>query len=70
MNERSDGPDPWTDPDFDQDVRNTAYYLWEHDGRPEGRENEYWFRALEQCLRRRRADRDLQESPAIGMDGR
>lgn len=26
-------------------VREQAYYFWEQDGRPHGRENEYWARA-------------------------
>ena len=55
--------DPWGDPAFESAVRETAYYLWEHDGRPTGREQEYWFRALEQKLRQRNADKHLQEEP-------
>ena len=55
--------DPWGDPDFEQEVRDTAYFAWEQDGRPDGREQEYWFRALEQCLRRRNADSELQLGP-------
>ncbi len=27
-------------------VRETAYYLWEQDGRPEGRDLQYWLAAL------------------------
>ncbi|WP_449394981.1 DUF2934 domain-containing protein [Devosia riboflavina] len=26
-------------------VRDTAYFLWEQDGRPEGRAMDYWLRA-------------------------
>ena len=26
-------------------IREQAYYFWEQDGRPEGRETEYWERA-------------------------
>jgi hypothetical protein len=26
-------------------IRQRAYELWEHDGRPEGREVDYWLRA-------------------------
>ena len=54
--------DPWGDPDFEQAVRETAYFLWEHDGRPEGREQEYWYQALERHLRQRNAD------TAFGME--
>ena len=59
----ADSHDPWRDPAFDQEVRDTAYFMWEQDGRPGGREQEYWFRALEQCLRARNAERDLGEEP-------
>jgi hypothetical protein len=55
--------DPWIDPGFEQAVRDTAYFLWENDGRPEGREQEYWFRALEVCLRRHNLDKEL-DAPA------
>jgi hypothetical protein len=56
--------EPWGDDDFEHQVRVTAYYMWEHDGRPEGREQDFWYRALEQCLRRRNADRDLRQEPS------
>lgn len=52
--------DPWTDPVFEQAVRDTAYFLWEQDGRPDGREQDYWFRALERCLRQRESDTALR----------
>jgi hypothetical protein len=55
--------DPWINRDFEQSVRDTAYFLWEHDGRPDGMEQEYWFRALDRCLRQREADRMLQQPP-------
>ncbi|WP_413813501.1 DUF2934 domain-containing protein [Devosia sp. Root685] len=41
--------------DFEQKVRQAAYHLWENDGRPIGRETDYWFRALETLLRDRSA---------------
>ncbi len=56
-------PDRWSNPQFEAEVRDTAYFMWEQDGRPEGREQEYWFRALEKCLRRRQADADLAKGP-------
>ena len=56
--------DPWSDPAFELAVRETAYFLWEQDGKPEGRENDYWFRALERQLRERNADRDLRNGPS------
>jgi hypothetical protein len=55
--------DPWSDPAFELAVRETAYFLWEQDGKPQGREQEYWFRALERQLRERNADRDLASGP-------
>lgn len=41
------------DDEFEQMVRDTAYHLWERDGRPFGGEKYYWFLALEKCLRQR-----------------
>ena len=66
-----DTDDPWIDKEFESRVRDTAYFLWEDDGRPHGREKEYWFNALERCLRQREADRLLLENPvgSAGTDG-
>jgi hypothetical protein len=38
---------------LEQTVREHAYLLWEQDGRPKGRAEEYWHRALDQHLRER-----------------
>ncbi|MFM0197541.1 DUF2934 domain-containing protein [Paraburkholderia strydomiana] len=38
---------------LEQAVRERAYLLWEKEGRPEGRAEEFWHRALEQQLRER-----------------
>jgi hypothetical protein len=62
MNNDHDGA-PWGDPQFEQSIRDTAYFLWENDGRPEGREQEYWYQALEQRVRQRQHDRELTEAP-------
>jgi len=35
------------DPGQEQRVRERAYHLWEHDGKPHGRDVEYWERARE-----------------------
>jgi hypothetical protein len=56
--------DPWGDPQFEQAVRETAYFLWEQDGRPQGREQEYWYRALERTLRERNAANGMRQHPA------
>ena len=45
------GQDPFGDSAFERAVRETAYFLREQDGRPQGREQEYWYRALERTLR-------------------
>jgi hypothetical protein len=29
-----------------EDIQKRAYALWEADGRPEGQDQNYWFRAL------------------------
>ena len=34
-------------PEFEQRVRERAYFMWEAEGRPEGRDREYWERARE-----------------------
>ena len=47
---------PWGDPNFEQAVRETAYFMWEQDGKPGGREQEYWYQALKKHLRQRDAD--------------
>lgn len=33
--------------DLEQLIRERAHQLWESDGRPEGRDEEYWHRARE-----------------------
>lgn len=63
----ADMDDPWIDRNFEAAVRDTAYFLWENDGRPSGREKEYWFAALDKCLRQREADSMLARGPD-GLD--
>lgn len=48
-----------TDPGFEDAVRETAYLMWERDERPDGREKEYWFKALEAHLGERNGDAKL-----------
>ena len=43
----ADNPLDDADPDRQQHIRERAYALWEADGRPEGRDLEYWERAGE-----------------------
>jgi len=51
---------------LEQEVRERAYLLWEQDGRPEGRSEEYWSRALEQHLSDRSYVRWQQEGSPEG----
>ena len=51
--------DKFVDLNFEQNVRQAAYLLWEKDGRPFGSEKEYWFKALEAQL----AARDKANRP-------
>jgi hypothetical protein len=44
-----------------ESIRRTAYFLWEQDGRPEGRAFDYWLRAKEMHLRRLAYDKWLAE---------
>ncbi|MEO6012253.1 MAG: DUF2934 domain-containing protein [Devosia sp.] len=37
---------PTARPADDAAIREQAYYFWEQDGKPAGRETEYWMRAL------------------------
>lgn len=31
---------------MEEQVRRRAYEMWEADGRPEGRDQQYWFKAM------------------------
>lgn len=45
-------------------VRRTAYFLWEQDGRPEGRQEALYLRALDMHRRARTYDGWLEDRPA------
>lgn len=47
----------FVDMDFEQSVRKTAYHLWEDDGRPFGKEKDYWFLAIEKLMAERADDK-------------
>ena len=49
-----------------ESIRRTAYFLWQHDGQPEGRAFDYWLRAKEMHLRRLAYDRWLAEGTPAG----
>ncbi|HVX81667.1 MAG TPA: DUF2934 domain-containing protein [Devosiaceae bacterium] len=55
-----------TSPISDDAVRRTAFFLWEQDGRPPGRELYYWEKALEQHIRQLAYDRWLAEGEPAG----
>lgn len=40
----------------EEEVRTTAYFLWEQDGRPEGQNDHYWWAALEKIARQKSSD--------------
>jgi len=44
-----------------EEVRKTAYFLWEQEGRPEGRAQDFWQRALVQHIRHREYQGWLEE---------
>jgi hypothetical protein len=56
-------PSPVEDQAFHEEVLRTAYFLWEQDGRPGGRHEEYYLRALDIHRRRRDYDRWLEDEP-------
>jgi len=56
----------FVDLDFEQRVRQTAYHLWEKDGRPFGQEHDYWFKAIEQEMSAR--GDDAKNPPAAAND--
>jgi len=47
---------------FEQQVRDTAYFMWESDGRPSGRDEEYWHRARAACLEQLGPDQQFDEA--------
>ncbi len=55
------------EPHIDEEaLRRTAFFLWEQDGRPFGRELDYWQRAVEQHVRQLAYDRWLAEGSPEG----
>ena len=54
-----------TDDRFEEIVRQTAYALWEQDGRPEGQDLRYWYRAVEQARQPRPVHPDTSGSSSL-----
>lgn len=48
-----------------EQIRQTAYFLWEQDGRPEGRSFDYWLRAKEMALRQIAYDKWLADGTPV-----
>lgn len=47
----------------DAAIREQAYYFWEQDGRPDGRENEYWARAVVAVTEKSQLDTLVKPAP-------
>ena len=60
-NDNFECPQPLDDPQFEEEVRVAACLLWETAGRPEGREQLYWYRAMEQRIERLVRERESRE---------
>jgi hypothetical protein len=43
--------DPSADPGLEHSIREAAYFEWEHDGRPDGHDQEHWYKARDRALR-------------------
>jgi hypothetical protein len=51
--------------DFTAEGRATAYFLWEQAGQPSGREDDFWYKALDQHIHAN-AEKLDKESPLSG----
>ena len=56
-------PDTIADASIEELVRETAYFLWEQDGKPEGRDQEYWYRAQQRTQREPDAEGVIGQQP-------
>ena len=56
------------DPDHENRVRERAYHLWESEGRPHGRDVEYWERARELVGMEENSDTRLMPIPETTPD--
>ena len=54
---------PTAGPADDAAIREQAYYFWEQDGRPDGRETEYWQRAVMALTDRAQLDALTKPAP-------
>lgn len=68
MTPEHDEHDEHESEDFEEAVRKTAYFLWEQDGRPHGRHEEYYLRALDIHRRARTFGEWLNDEPVPNRD--
>jgi hypothetical protein len=62
---------PDSDQQMEQTVRETAYFIWEREGRPDGRAQEHWGRALvETSTNKRQHDEEPMEDEEKILAGR
>ncbi len=54
---------PTAGPADDAAIREQAYYFWEQDGRPDGRETEYWMRASVAVTGKSQLDKLTEPAP-------
>ncbi len=61
---------PATKQNPDQTIRENAYYLWEREGRPEGRDQDHWLRAAAKLTKPPAPVEDHVEDEEKVLDGR
>jgi hypothetical protein len=54
----------------DQAVREAAYFIWEREGRPRGRDQDHWWQALARVSARPEPDREPDEEEEKVLAGR
>ena len=57
------------DRNVERAVREAAYFIWEHEGRPEGQAQDHWKRAVIERSRERCDDEPMEEEEKV-MAGR
>jgi hypothetical protein len=60
--ERRERQMPATNRTSEQTIRDRAYFIWEREGRPEGRAHDHWYRAMAET---RRPERRLNVEPMM-----
>jgi hypothetical protein len=59
---------PSARPADDAAIREQAYYFWEQDGRPDGRETEYWMRAVVAVTEKSQIETLVKPAPKKAAD--